>query len=57
MRNTARKIHHAYMYSYDREVGSFDPDMEEPQNWEAELGSVAHFPSVTFNKTFSSRRS
>ncbi|KAJ6577176.1 hypothetical protein B0H19DRAFT_1118458 [Mycena capillaripes] len=43
MRNTARKMHHAYMYSYDREVGSFDPDMEEPQNWETQLGSASHF--------------
>ncbi|KAJ6494719.1 hypothetical protein C8R47DRAFT_1213404 [Mycena vitilis] len=39
MRNTDRKIHHAYMYSYDREVGSSDPAMEEPQNWETELAA------------------
>ncbi|KAJ7777907.1 hypothetical protein DFH07DRAFT_730874 [Mycena maculata] len=35
--NTTRKMHHAYMYSYDREVGSFDPDMEESRAWETEL--------------------
>ncbi|KAF7330481.1 hypothetical protein MVEN_02487500 [Mycena venus] len=39
MRNTARKMHHAYMYSYDREVGSDPPD--EPQNWESELAAQA----------------
>ncbi|KAJ7034923.1 hypothetical protein C8F04DRAFT_1099506 [Mycena alexandri] len=37
MHNTTRKTHHAYMHSYDREVGSFDPALEEPQNWETEL--------------------
>ncbi|KAJ7624913.1 hypothetical protein FB45DRAFT_88686 [Roridomyces roridus] len=34
MQNTTRKLHHAYMYSYDREFGS-DPINEEA--WEAEL--------------------
>ncbi|KAJ7903630.1 hypothetical protein B0H14DRAFT_950511 [Mycena olivaceomarginata] len=37
MSNTARKIHYAYMYSYDREVGS---DMPEPENWESELAQL-----------------
>ncbi|KAJ7735385.1 hypothetical protein DFH07DRAFT_112441 [Mycena maculata] len=37
--NTTRKLHHAYMYSYDREVGSFDPDMEESQHWETEISA------------------
>ncbi|KAJ7096602.1 hypothetical protein B0H15DRAFT_50469 [Mycena belliarum] len=35
MRNTQRKTQHAFMYSYDREVGS-DPTVEESA-WEAEL--------------------
>ncbi|KAJ7274493.1 hypothetical protein B0H12DRAFT_1319446 [Mycena haematopus] len=35
IRNSARKVHHAYMHSYDREVGSDLPD--DPQNWESEL--------------------
>ncbi|KAF8206551.1 hypothetical protein K438DRAFT_1817415 [Mycena galopus ATCC 62051] len=35
IRNSDRKTRHAYMYSYDREVGSDLP--EEPQNWESEL--------------------
>ncbi|KAJ7232068.1 hypothetical protein C8J57DRAFT_1384039 [Mycena rebaudengoi] len=38
MRNATRKRDHAYLYSYDREVGSsFDPALEESQNWELDL--------------------
>ncbi|KAJ7158877.1 hypothetical protein C8R46DRAFT_1354764 [Mycena filopes] len=37
MHNQTRKTHHAYMHAYDREIGSFDPVLEEPQNWETEL--------------------
>ncbi|KAJ7274865.1 hypothetical protein C8J57DRAFT_1177729 [Mycena rebaudengoi] len=38
MRNVTRKRDHAYLYSYDREVGSsFDPALEESQNWEHDL--------------------
>ncbi|KAJ6614767.1 hypothetical protein B0H10DRAFT_1950453 [Mycena sp. CBHHK59/15] len=40
MHNTTRKAHHAYLYSYDREVGSsFDPGLEDAQNWEHELAA------------------
>ncbi|KAJ6513353.1 hypothetical protein C8R45DRAFT_963384 [Mycena sanguinolenta] len=35
IRNSDRKMQHAYLYSYDREVGSDFPD--EAQNWESEL--------------------
>ncbi|KAJ7152687.1 hypothetical protein C8R43DRAFT_1067151 [Mycena crocata] len=44
MHNTTRKLHHAYMYSYDREVGS-DPIMEE--NWETELAAQAEPDEAT----------
>ncbi|KAK7033042.1 hypothetical protein R3P38DRAFT_2920341 [Favolaschia claudopus] len=37
MRNAARKTQHAFMYSYDREVGSDPPD--EVQSWESELAA------------------
>ncbi|CAK5281356.1 unnamed protein product [Mycena citricolor] len=37
MVNTENKIKHAYAYSYDREVGSFDPALEAPEEWESEL--------------------
>ncbi|KAJ7773103.1 hypothetical protein B0H16DRAFT_1279639, partial [Mycena metata] len=37
MHNATRKTHYAYMHAYDREIGSFDPALEEPQNWETEL--------------------
>ncbi|KAJ7152667.1 hypothetical protein C8R43DRAFT_1235672 [Mycena crocata] len=42
--NTTRKLHHAYMYSYDREVGS-DPIMEE--SWESELAAQAEPDEAT----------
>ena len=41
MRNATRRLNHSYMYSYDREIGSFDPALDEPREWEAELGSQA----------------
>ncbi|KAJ7842636.1 hypothetical protein B0H14DRAFT_3456687 [Mycena olivaceomarginata] len=48
MRNTARKIPRAYyMYSCDREIGSFDPDLDEPQNWEKESSSQVELDEAT----------
>ncbi|KAJ7190696.1 hypothetical protein GGX14DRAFT_482672 [Mycena pura] len=37
MRNATRRLNHSFMYSYDREIGSFDPALDEPREWEAEL--------------------
>ncbi|KAI0088851.1 hypothetical protein BDY19DRAFT_1048377 [Irpex rosettiformis] len=38
MASAQRKQHHSYRVSYSQEVGSsFDPDMEDPAEWEHEL--------------------
>ncbi|KAJ7487914.1 hypothetical protein FB451DRAFT_1225909 [Mycena latifolia] len=42
MKNADRKMQHAYLYSYDREVGS-DPALDD-SFWENELGSYTRFP-------------
>ncbi|KAF7374975.1 hypothetical protein MSAN_00383600 [Mycena sanguinolenta] len=42
IRNSDRKMQHAYLYSYDREVGSDFPD--EAQNWESELAGDDSIP-------------
>ncbi|KAJ7190693.1 hypothetical protein GGX14DRAFT_407770 [Mycena pura] len=39
MRNATRRLNHSFMYSYDREIGSFDPALDEPREWEAELAA------------------
>ena len=51
MNHSNRKARHSYRRSYAEEVGSsFDPDLEDPEEWENELtgtyssqGSRAHF--------------
>lgn len=54
MASAKRKQQHSYRVSYSHEVGSsFDPDMEDPEEWEHELkGSSAlrfSFPSSAEN--------
>ncbi|KAF7324104.1 hypothetical protein MKEN_00632800 [Mycena kentingensis (nom. inval.)] len=44
MRNQTRKMRRAYLHAYDREVGSSDPALEEPQEWEDELGNSTSNP-------------
>ncbi|KAJ7053355.1 hypothetical protein C8F01DRAFT_1064876 [Mycena amicta] len=48
MRNQSRKMRRTYLHAYDREIGSSDPALEDPQEWEDELGNTyAHPPSTS----------
>ncbi|KAJ7466749.1 hypothetical protein B0H11DRAFT_2197445 [Mycena galericulata] len=50
MKNTTRKMHHAFMYSYDREVGSDPvPDVDE---WENELAGRSESATVPSTSTY-----
>ncbi|KAF7300527.1 hypothetical protein HMN09_00937200 [Mycena chlorophos] len=47
MRNQARKSRRAYLHAYDREIGSSDPALEEPEQWEDELGNTTSYPPTS----------
>ncbi|KAF7289786.1 hypothetical protein MIND_01352800 [Mycena indigotica] len=40
MRNQTRKTRRSYLHAYDREIGSSDPALEDPLEWEDELGNT-----------------
>ncbi|KAJ7051350.1 hypothetical protein C8F01DRAFT_999425 [Mycena amicta] len=47
MRNQSRKMRRTYLHAYDREIGSSDPALEDPQEWEDELGACLSFLSLS----------